>query len=49
MSSFVSVQKHPFENHDRVYHELTVPDLQLIYGELLEINNIKERAEARRF
>jgi hypothetical protein len=45
MSSFLSVQKHPFEKHDRVYHELTVPDLEQIYDELLEI---KERAEARR-
>ena len=45
MSSFLSVQKHPFEKHDRIYHELTVPDLEQIYDELLEI---KERAEARR-
>jgi type II secretory ATPase GspE/PulE/Tfp pilus assembly ATPase PilB-like protein len=45
MSSFLSVQKHPFEKHDRIYHELTVPDLEQIYDELLEI---KERAEAKR-
>ena len=45
MSSFLSVQKHPFEKHDRIYHELTVPDLEQIYDELLEI---KEIAEARR-
>jgi predicted AAA+ superfamily ATPase len=37
MSSFLSVQKHPFEKHDRIYHELKVPDLEQIYDELLEI------------
>lgn len=42
MSSFLSVQKHPFDGHDKVYHELTVPLLEGIYKELLEL---KESAE----
>ena len=28
VSSFLSVEKHPFEKHDKVYHELTVSDLE---------------------
>ncbi len=31
MSSFLSVQKHPFDGHDKVYHELTVDLLESIY------------------
>jgi len=34
-SSFLSVQNHPFEKHDKVYHELTVPILENIYNELV--------------
>jgi len=34
-SSFLSVQNHPFEKHDKVYHELTVPILESIYNELV--------------
>ena len=34
-ASFLSVEKHPFENHDKVYHELTVLELQNIYNELV--------------
>ena len=34
-ASFLSVEKHPFENHDKVYHELTVVELQNIYNELV--------------
>lgn len=44
MSSFLSVQNHPFEKHDKVYHELTVQNLEEIYQQL---NGIKERAEER--
>lgn len=44
MSSFLSVQRHPFEKHDKVYHELTVELLEDIYQEL---NAIKDRAEER--
>jgi hypothetical protein len=35
VSSFLSVEKHPFEKHDKVYHELTVSDLDSIYNELV--------------
>jgi hypothetical protein len=45
MSSFLSVVKHPFEKHDKVYHELTVSQLDAIYNELLAI---KEKAESKR-
>jgi uncharacterized protein involved in tolerance to divalent cations len=38
-SSFLSVSNHPFEKHDKVYHELTVPILESIYSEL---NAVKE-------
>ena len=34
MSSFLSVEKHPFDGHDKVYHELTVDLLQSLYEEL---------------
>ena len=36
-SSFTSLEKHPFENHDKVYHELTVSTLESIYQELCAI------------
>lgn len=34
-SSFSSVEKHPFENHDKVYHELNPETLDAIYEELM--------------
>jgi hypothetical protein len=34
-ASFLSVLKHPFEKHDKVYHELTVGHLEAIYQDLL--------------
>jgi len=34
MSSFLSVEKHPFDGHSKVYHELTVDLLEGIYKEL---------------
>ena len=34
-ASFSSVKKHPFEKHDKVYHELTTNLLEEIYNELL--------------
>lgn len=40
VSSFTSVDKHPFENHEKVYHELTIPILQGIYNELVEIKTL---------
>ena len=38
-SSFLSVVNHPFKNHSRVYHELTVDILMSIYEQL---NDLKE-------
>ena len=40
-SSFLSVEKHPFENHDKVYHELDIKTLDDIYNEL---NEFKENS-----
>lgn len=34
--SFMSVQNHPFEKHDKVYHELTRESLEDLYTELKE-------------
>ena len=45
MSSFLSVVKHPFEKHEKLYHDLTVSQLESIYNELLAI---KEKAESKR-
>ena len=42
-SSFMSVEKHPFSNHDKVYHELGLETLESIYVELLAL---KEEAIA---
>ncbi len=42
-SSFMSVEKHPFSNHDKVYHELELDTLENIYEELLAL---KEEAIA---
>ena len=39
-SSFLSVAKHPFEEHDKIYHELSESLLYEIYDELI---NIKEK------
>ena len=36
-SSFNSVEKHPFENHDKVYHELTIDLLENIYQDLVSL------------
>lgn len=41
-ASFTSVAKHPFEKHDKVYHELTYDNLVDLRGELMER---KEEAE----
>jgi len=34
-SSFASLKNHPFEKHDKVFHELDVPALEQIYNELV--------------
>jgi hypothetical protein len=44
-SSFSSVKKHPFEKHDKVYHELTVSILDSIYNELIENKENAEETE----
>ena len=36
LSSFLSVQKHSFTKHPKVYHELTVDLLDIVYKELNE-------------
>lgn len=36
-SSFLSVEKHPFETHDKVFHELNTNTLSNIYKELNEL------------
>ncbi len=41
-ASFSSIEKHPFSDHDKVYHELTVSLLDSIYDQL---NDIKENSE----
>ena len=45
MSSFLSVQKHPFSSHDKVYHELTVEVLESIYSQLCEMKESNEEQE----
>jgi ABC-type dipeptide/oligopeptide/nickel transport system ATPase subunit len=35
-NSFISVLDHPFEGHDKVYHDLNEETLQNIYDELME-------------
>jgi hypothetical protein len=44
-SSFSSVQKHPFSDHDKVYHELSVQLLEGIYTQLCEIKENAEETE----
>ena len=43
-SSFLSVEKHPFSQHDKVFHELIPELLQVIYEELsnLKQSNLKD-------
>jgi ABC-type dipeptide/oligopeptide/nickel transport system ATPase component len=36
-SSFLSVEKHPFSSHDKVYHDLEPATLETIYDELLTL------------
>jgi GTPase SAR1 family protein len=45
MSSFLSVQKHPFSNHDKVYHELTVELLEGIYSQLCEMKEAESEEQ----
>jgi hypothetical protein len=43
MSSFLSVDKHPFQSHDKVYHELSGEALFEIYNRLKEIKEENEK------
>lgn len=42
MTSFLSVENHPFKDHDKVYHELTVDLLEEIYDYLSAIKEEQE-------
>jgi len=44
-SSFNSLEKHPFEKHDKIYHELTTENLLTIYDELIEIKSNSKKPE----
>jgi hypothetical protein len=44
-SSFSSVGKHPFSDHEKFYHELNVELLQSIYDQLMEIKENSEEIE----
>jgi hypothetical protein len=44
-SSFSSVQKHPFSEHSKVFHELTVELLEGIYTQLVDIKENAEETE----
>lgn len=44
-SSFLSVSKHPFQDHDKVFHELTVGLLQDIYDQLIAIKDEREKGD----
>lgn len=41
-ASFLSVEKHPFSHHDKVYHELTADNLNSVYD---QVSDIKEKAD----
>jgi len=45
MSSFLSVERHPFSEHDKLYHELTADVLEGIYGQLCEMKESNEEQE----
>jgi hypothetical protein len=42
MSSFLSVQKHPFQDHDKVYHELNAGVLESINEHLMELKEAQK-------
>ena len=45
-SSFLSVIRHPFEKHNKVYHELTVEILMSIYEQLNDLKEGKEKTDS---
>ena len=42
-TSFLSVEKHPFQDHENVYHELTYSVLEDIYNELIELKEKEKK------
>ena len=44
--SFLSVVNHPFENHNKVYHELTTDALVSIYEHLNDLKKGKNKTES---
>ena len=44
-SSFLSVVNHPFEKHDKVYHELTADALMGIYDQLNDLKEGKNKTD----
>jgi len=48
-SSFASVANHPFENHERVYHELTVGGLEELRGELMDRKDETEEDDEQEY
>ena len=45
-SSFLSVIRHPFEKHNKVYHELTVEILMSIYEQLNDLKEGKDKTDS---
>lgn len=45
-SSFLSVVNHPFEKHDKVYHELTADALMGIYDQLNDLKEGKDKTDS---
>lgn len=44
-ASFLSVEKHPFEKHDKVFHELTIEGLEDLIDELKEMKEALEKGD----
>lgn len=48
-SSFASVANHPFENHDKVYHELTMGALEELRDELMQRKDETEEEDEQEY
>ena len=42
LSSFLSVENHPFKDHDKVFHDLTVPHLESLYNQMVAMRESHE-------
>jgi hypothetical protein len=42
-TSFLSVEKHPFKDHENIYHELTYSVLEDIYNELVDLKETEKK------